>query len=166
MDEARFLAVAPETDPGRVLAALGPKMLEVAATQAQGAHPYFVPPEHTATARATMGSDALLAPEQMVVLETDPSTAREVARAAMARYLAMPNYTNNLRRLGFGDDDFADGGSNRLVDAIIAWGDVDAARIRVDEHFEAGADHVCVQVLRTDRELPLADWRRLADALR
>jgi probable F420-dependent oxidoreductase len=166
MDKARFFAVTPEEDPGRVLAALGPKMLEVAATQAQGAHPYFTTPEHTARARDTMGADALLAPEQMVVLETEPTKAREVARAGMAVYLNLPNYANNLRRLGFGDQDFAEGGSNRLVDAIVAWGDVDAARTRVAEHFEAGADHVCVQVLRADRELPLDDWRRLAEALR
>jgi probable F420-dependent oxidoreductase len=167
MDGAMFAAAAPAEDPGRVIAALGPKMLEVAATQANGAHPYFTTPEHTATARQVMGPDALLAPEQMVVLDTDPSSAREVARAGMSVYLRAPNYVNNLRRLGFGDEDWADhkNPSDRLVDAIVAWGDVDALAARVKAHHDAGADHVCVQVLRADRELPRTEWRELAPAL-
>jgi probable F420-dependent oxidoreductase len=167
MDEAMFAAVKPSEDPGRVLAALGPKMLELSAAQANGAHPYFATPEHTATCREVMGPDALLAPEQMVVLDTDPARAREVARGAMAVYLRAPNYLNNLRRLGFGDEDWADhkNASDRLVDAIVAWGDVDALAKRVEAHHEAGADHVCVQVLRGDRELPRREWRELAPAL-
>ncbi len=166
MDAAPYFASAPSTEPVRVLAALGPKMLELAAARSSGAHPYFVPVEHTAIARERMGPDALLAPEQKVVLETDPDTARSIARNAMATYLGLPNYTNNLRRLGYGDDDLADGGSDRLVDAIVAWGDEDAVRDRVRAHHDAGADHVAVQVLPSrPADPPVAQWRRLAPVL-
>jgi probable F420-dependent oxidoreductase len=166
MDAAPFLA-APPSGPGRrVIGALAPKMLALAAQRTAGAHPYFVPPEHTARAREIMGPGPLLAPEQAVVLETDPTTARAIARAHMRMYLGLPNYTNNLRSLGFGDDDLRDGGSDRLVDAIVAWGDVDAILARVRAHHAAGADHVCVQVLPADpRALPLPEWRTLAPAL-
>jgi probable F420-dependent oxidoreductase len=168
MDAAPYFAYRSDATPVRVLAALGPKMLDLAAARASGAHPYFVPVEHTAVAREHLGAGKLLLPEQKVVLETDPSTARAVARRAMAVYLGLPNYTNNLRRFGFDDDDFADGGSDRLVDAIVAWGDEDAIRARVDAHHAAGADHVALQVLSADAApdaIPLLDWRRLADAL-
>lgn len=165
MDSSMFAAVGPEGDPGRVLAALGPKMLETSAAQADGAHPYFTTPEHTAVARAAIGPDKLLAPEQMVVVETDPATARSIARAGMAVYLRAPNYLNNLARFGFEEDDLADGGSDRLVDAIVAWGTPEQISAKVREHRDAGADHVCVQVLRADRELPLAEWRALAPVL-
>jgi len=166
MDAAPFLA-APSSQPGRrVIGALAPKMLALAARRTDGAHPYFVPPEHTARAREIMGSGPLLAPEQAVVLESDAATARAIARAHMTTYLGLPNYTNNLRSLGFGDDDLRDGGSDRLVDAIVAWGDVDALRTRIRAHHDAGADHVCIQVLTADpRALPLAAWRTLAPAL-
>ncbi|HUQ40277.1 MAG TPA: TIGR03620 family F420-dependent LLM class oxidoreductase, partial [Acidimicrobiales bacterium] len=147
MESALFLAVGPTERPPTVLAALGPKMLELSRTKANGAHPYFVPVEHTAQARQILGPDAMLAPEQMVVLSTDRDQANEIARKGMAVYLRAPNYTNNLRRLGFTDEDFTDGGSQRLVDAIVAMGDVDVVRDRVDAHFAAGASHVCVQVL-------------------
>jgi probable F420-dependent oxidoreductase len=166
MDRAPFLAAPPAVEPERVIGALAPKMLKLAAERTRGSHPYFVPPEHTKRAREVMGAKALLAPEQAAVLEKDPDTARTIARGHMAIYLGLPNYLNNLRRLGFGDDDFKDGGSNRLVDAIVAWGSVDAVAKRVREHHDAGADHVCVQVLGPDpRALPLADWRTLAPAL-
>lgn len=165
MDESLFMARGPEGDPGRVLAALGPKMLQLAAESANGAHPYFTTPEHTKIARDTMGADALLAPEQMVVLETDPVEARRIARAGMAVYLRAPNYLNNLARLGFDDADIADGGSDRLVDAIVAWGSEAQIAARVAEHHDAGADHVCVQVLQDGTDLPEASLRRLADAL-
>ena len=113
-----------------------------------------------------MGPGPLLCPEQAVVLETDASTARDIARAHMITYLGLPNYVNNLKRLGFTDDDVANGGSNRLVDAIVAWGDVDAIVRRVKAHHDAGADHVGVQVLDADaRALPLRQWRELAPAL-
>jgi len=158
--------VQPTAEPQRVLAALGPKMLALSAERARGAHPYFVPVEHTAEARGVLGSGPLLAPEQAAVLETDPAKAREIARKHMATYLGLPNYTNNLRRFGFGDDDIENGGSDRLVDAIVAWGDVDAVVQRVRDHHDAGADHVCVQVLASDiRAVPQREWRELAEAL-
>jgi probable F420-dependent oxidoreductase len=167
MDEAMFAAVGPASDPGRVLAALGPKMLETAATRASGAHPYFTTPAHTAQARSIMGPEALLAPEQMVVVETDPAVARAIARAGMAVYLRAPNYQNALRGLGFDDGDWADPkqASERLVDAIVAWGTPEQIGARVDEHRAAGADHVCVQVLRADADIPVAEWRQLAPVL-
>lgn len=167
MDQALFNAVAPSDDPGRVLAALGPKMLQLSATHANGAHPYLTTPEHTRQAREIIGSAALLAPEQMVVLETDPQKARAIGRATVGFYLRAPGYLANLRRLGFTDDDWADpkAASDRLVDAVVAWGDLDTVVARVREHLDAGADHVCVQVLRPDRDLPLTEWRQLAAAL-
>ena len=165
MDKALFMARGPETDPGRLLAALGPKMLELSATQANGSHPYFTTPEHTALSREVMGADALLAPEQMVVLNTDPIEARRIARAGMKIYLGLPNYWNNLMRLGFTEDDRTDGGSDRLVDAIVVWGDEAAIAARVAEHHAAGADHVCVQVLQDGHASPESAWRRLAPAL-
>ena len=165
MDSALFMARAAADDGGRLLAALGPKMLALSATKANGAHPYFTTPEHTAEARAVMGADALLAPEQMAVLETDSAEARRIARAGMAVYLRAPNYLNNLRRLGFDDADFADGGSDRLVDAIVVWGTEEQVAARVAEHHAAGADHVCVQVLQDGMAMPEQQWRRLAPAL-
>lgn len=148
----------------RILAALGPKALRLAAERSAGAHPYLVTPEHTASAREVLGAGPLLAPEQKVVLETDPTQARAIARQALAIYLSLPNYLNNLRRIGFEDADFADGGSDRLVDELVAWGDLATVKARIDAHFDAGADHVCAQVL-TDggmTSLPLDGWRELA----
>jgi probable F420-dependent oxidoreductase len=165
MDDSLFMARGPEQDPGRVLAALGPKMLALAAEQANGAHPYFTTPDHTQTAREVIGPDALLAPEQMVVLETDPTEARRIARGGMAVYLRAPNYLNNLARLGYDESDIADGGSDRLVDAIVAWGSEEQIAARVAEHHAAGADHVCVQVLQDGTDFPGNQLRRLADAL-
>jgi probable F420-dependent oxidoreductase len=169
---ARFLdgldaAVRPLPSDRRVLAALGPKMLELARQRTAGTHPYNVTPEHTAAAREAMGLDGLVLPEQAVALEGDPSRARALGRAHLSFYFSLPNYVNNLRRLGFGDGDFADGGSDRLVDALVAWGDEESIRRRIDLHRTAGADHVCIQVL-TDTAaagLPLAQWRQLAPAL-
>ncbi len=167
MDQAPFHAVGPAEPPPRVLAALGPKMLELSASHADGAHPYLTTPAHTAEARRVIGPDALLAPEQMVVLDADPGPARAIGRRALSFYLRAPGYLANLRRLGFGDDDWADpkAPSDRLVDAIVAWGGIDAAVARVGEHLDAGADHVAVQVLRGDAELPMTEWRLLAAAL-
>jgi probable F420-dependent oxidoreductase len=157
----------PPVPPGeRVLAALGPKMLELARDRSAGAHPYFVGVEHTRVARETLGPGPLLAPEQAVVLETDPGRAREIARTHTERYLKLPNYTGNLLRHGLTERDIEGRGSDALVDTVVAWGDGDAIRARIEEHFAAGADHVCVQVItgRPD-ELPLAQWRELAAAL-
>ncbi|MGW8379570.1 TIGR03620 family F420-dependent LLM class oxidoreductase [Streptomyces sp. ODS28] len=148
LDAAEFHAALPPTGPPpRVLAALGPKMLGLAAERAAGALTYCVTPEHTASAREAMGGGALLAVEQAVVLESDPAKAREAARAHLAFYLGFPNYTRNLRRYGFSEDDFADGGSDALVDSLVAWGDEETVRRRVAAHHKAGADHVAVQPL-------------------
>nr|WP_183593772.1 TIGR03620 family F420-dependent LLM class oxidoreductase [Nocardioides soli] len=154
----------------RVLAALGPKMLELAATRAAGAHPYLTTVDHTADARRILGPDPFLAPTQMVVLDANPDTARTVARRHLAMYLGQPNYVNSWLRLGFTEDDAADGGSDRLVDALVMWGDPERVAARLREHLAAGADHVAVQML--DREagwqeqpLPVADWQRLFAAL-
>ena len=166
MDGAMYMAADPAESPRRVLAALGPKMLALAAERADGAHPYNVPPEHTAQAREILGPGKLLAPEQAVALVTDRDEARQIARDHMSIYLGLPNYVNNLRRFGFTDDDFADNGSDRLADALVAWGDADTIRARVQAHLDAGADHVAVQVLKRSRtELPLSEWRDLAPAL-
>jgi probable F420-dependent oxidoreductase len=166
MDKVIYVAPRPADEPRRVLAALGPKMLELAAAKALGAHPYFVPVEHTAFAREVLGDGPMLCPEQAVVLNTDPEQARAAARLHMATYLTLPNYTNNLRRLGWTDDDLADGGSDKLVDAIVAWGDEAAIQDRVRAHLDAGADHVAVQVLGENAAaLPIEAWRRLAEPL-
>ncbi len=166
MDRGMYFAAAPTEAPQRVLAALGPKMLRLSAERGVGAHPYFVPVEHTPVAREALGPDALLAPEQAVVLETDPAVARQIARTHMATYLRLPNYTNNLKRLGWTDDDIADGGTDALVDAIVAWGTLEQVVERVRTHLAAGANHVAIQLLPADpRALPMAGWRELATAL-
>jgi probable F420-dependent oxidoreductase len=166
MEQAVFRAVGPEQLPPTVLAALGPKMLRLAGEQAAGAHPYLVPPEHTATARDILGAGPLLAPEQMVVLDTDLDRGLETGRKGLAVYLRAPNYLNNLRRLGFDDDDFANGGSDRLVHAIVAIGGVEPAVARVQAHLDAGADHVAVQTLTGDlSKPPLGEWKTLLDGL-
>ncbi|MEU7487046.1 LLM class F420-dependent oxidoreductase [Streptomyces sp. NPDC042319] len=151
----------------RVLAALGPKMLKLSRDRAAGAHPYLVTVEYTAQARAALGDDATLAPEHKVVLDTDFARGRQTARNYLSFYLAMPNYTNNLQRLGFTEEDFKDGGSDRLIDALFAIGDVDAVRRRTDDFLAAGADHVALQVVTADPlgDIPRAEWRRLAEAL-
>jgi probable F420-dependent oxidoreductase len=131
----------------RVLAALRPQMLALARDRADGAHPYFVPPSHSVLARELLGPDRLLIPEQAVVLETDPSEARRIARGHMQLYLQLPNYVNNLKHLGYSDADVGGGGSDRLVDAIVAWGDESAIARRVREHLDGGADHVLLQAL-------------------
>lgn len=166
MDRGMYFATAPSVPPQRVLAALGPKMLRLSAERGLGAHPYFVPVEHTAFARETLGAGPLLAPEQAVVFETDAATAREIARRHMATYLRLPNYTNNLKRHGWTDADIADGGTDALVDAIVAWGSLDDIVARVGAHLAAGADHVSVQVLPADPAgLPMQEWRELATAI-
>src|SRR6266542_5856842 len=151
---------------GRVLAALGPRVLRLSAERAAGAHPYLVTPEHTRRARQILGDGPLLAPEQKIVLETDPARAREIGRRSVSFYLSAPNYLRNLRWLGFTDDDFAGGGSDRLVDALVGWGDANAVLARVREHHDAGADHVPIQVLTPDGSLPRAEWQLLAEVLR
>jgi probable F420-dependent oxidoreductase len=149
-----------------VLAALGPKVLRLAAERTAGAIPYLVPPEHTRRARAILGPRPLLAPEQKVVLETDPQRAREIGRPRVRNpYLSLVNYTSNLRRLGWSDDDLSDGGSDALIDALVAHGSAEQVAARLAEHFAAGADHVCTQLLTAPDADPLDGYRRLAQAL-
>ena len=164
MDVAPY--VGPKVDVPRVLAALGPQMLKLSAKRTLGAHSYFVPMEHTSVARKELSAGPLLAVEQAAVLNEDPVAARATARRHMKRYLELDNYVNNLRRLGWGDADLAEGGSDKLVDAIVAWGDTAAIKARVDEHRKRGADHVCLQVLRADlKASPTADIERIAKAV-
>lgn len=156
MESALYMGRKPKESAPIVIAALRPKMLGLAAEKTRGAHPYFVPPEHTARAREIIGPDAWLCPEQMVLRETDPTKARAIARANMKIYVALPNYQNSLKWLGFEDTDFENGGSDRLVDAIVAWGDEDAILARIRAHHDAGANHVCIQPFRADGQ-PGAD---------
>lgn len=161
------LDAAPRPVPvdRRVLAALGPKMLTLSATRGRGAHPYLVTPDHTASARATLGAGPLLLPEQTVILTDSADEARSIGKDWLRAYLALPNYANNLLRSGFTEDDVAQV-SDRLFDAIIAWGGEEAILRRVAEHRDAGADHVCVQVLLADpTAFPREEWRRIAAAL-
>jgi probable F420-dependent oxidoreductase len=164
MDAAPY--VGPKVEVPRVLAALGPQMLRLSAERALGAHPYFVPVEHTTIARKELGAGPLLAVEQAAALNEDPSVARATARRHMKRYLDLDNYVNNLRRLGWTDPDLGDGGSDKLVDAIVAWGGTAAIKARIDEHRKRGADHVCLQVLRADPAASAtADLERIAKAV-
>jgi probable F420-dependent oxidoreductase len=168
LDELDVLRPTVPTDR-RVLAALGPKMLRLAADRSAGVHPYLVTPARTKESREILGPEPLLAPEQKVVLETDPIKAHQIARAVFSPHLTQPNYTNNLLRMGFTTADFAYGGSNQLLDAVIAWGDADTVLDRIDEHHAAGADHVAIQVLTSGDyghgPLPRQQWRELAAAL-
>jgi probable F420-dependent oxidoreductase len=141
-------------------------MLELSRDRAEGAHTYLVTPEHTARAREILGEGRCLAVEQAAVLTGDRETALRRGREHLKPYLSLPNYRNNWLRLGLTEEDFADGGSERLLDALVVWGDEAAIRARVDEQHAAGADHVCVQVLgESMADLPMDDWRVLADAL-
>ena len=161
MAKAGYAAPMPGEAPKTVLAALRPKMLELAASNADGAHPFLVTPAHTAKARAALGKSKLLCPEQKVILATDAASARKTARAALARYLALENYRNNLLTLGFTTADLDGGGSDKLVDALVAWGDARAIRARVDEHMRAGADHVCIQALKAQGDMAVGPDEKL-----
>ena len=170
----RYLIELDELSPTvpterRVLAALGPKTLALAAQRSAGAHPYLTTPQHTAEARDILGHSAVLAPEQKVIFESDPTTARTIARDTLHQYLQLPNYTSNFLRMGFSPDDLEHGGSDRLVDGLIAWGDTEAVIKRISEHHAAGADHVAIQILtandRHSGQLPRQQWRTLAAAL-
>ena len=166
MDAAPWQGPPVAEEPPRVLAALGPRMLELAAERSAGALLYNGTPEATATARSVLGSGPLLAVEQAVLLEEDPAEARRIAREFMALYLTLPNYIGAWDWLGLGHEEQAEGGSDRLVDAVVAWGGPEAIAERVGAHLDAGADHVCVQVLDPDPNgLPMASWRALTPAL-
>jgi probable F420-dependent oxidoreductase len=166
MAAAQYAAPEPDPPVPLVLAALGPRMLELAAQRADGAHPYFVPVEHTPVARRHLGSEPFLGVEMTAVLTTDRAAGLRIARAFAKNYLALPNYANNLRRLGWSDEDVAGEGTEALVDAVVAIGDVDAIVARAREHLVAGADHVCVQLREEKSTDPaLAAWRELAAGL-
>jgi probable F420-dependent oxidoreductase len=164
MEAATYMGPEPADRVPIVLAALGPRMLDLARDRTDGAHPYFVPVEHTAQARERLGPGKLLAPEQAVILTGDESRARELAREHVAFYMTSPNYRNSLLRLGFDEAEFGDGGSERLQEAVVVWGDEDAIRARVQAHLDAGADHVCIQTLPSGR-LDLEALQQLAPAL-
>jgi probable F420-dependent oxidoreductase len=165
MARMKYLGPAPGEKPKTVIGALGPKMLEVAGALADGAHPYNVTPQHTAQARRILGPGKLLCPEQMVLLEKDPSVARAVAREAIGMSFTLPNYRNHYLRIGFCKEDMENGGSDRLVDAIVAWGDEKAIRDRLRQHFEAGADHVCIQPLRRGTRILTANDEKVLELL-
>jgi probable F420-dependent oxidoreductase len=162
MDQSYMLAAEGPTRAARVIAALGPKMLELAASLTDGAHPYLVTPAHTAQARSLLG-DKFLGVEQAVVLGRDREESLRRAHEHLEFYTGLPNYRNSWRRQGFGDEDLVRGGSERLCDALVVQGDEAAVLERVREHLDAGADHVCLQVLGSDiGQVPLEEWRRLA----
>jgi probable F420-dependent oxidoreductase len=163
MKKAAYQAPEPREKPPLILAALGPRMLELSAELADGAHPYNTTPEHTAKARRILGPGKLLCPEQMVLFETDPAKARRAARQVLARYMQLDNYVRCWRQQGFGDE-LAGGGSDRFIDAIIAWGDERAIGERVRQHWDAGADHVCIQPLGAEGSRQIVD-ERILDAL-
>ena len=160
MEKATGIAPALEELPPTVLAALGPKMTELASASTAGALPYNVTPEHTARAREIIGPDKWLCVEQKILLVQDPTKAREIARQTLAFYMPLPNYRNNWRRLGFSEDDLANGGSDRFLDAMVAWGDESVIQQRIQEHFDAGASHVCIQALHPEGQ-PLPDLNAL-----
>jgi probable F420-dependent oxidoreductase len=165
MDAAPFTAAGPHRAPMRVLAAMGPKMMSLAAERCDGALPNCSTAEQTRDARMILG-EKFLAPSLKIVLETDPTVARAVGRKALTPYWSLPNYMSHLRRSGWNEADLVAGGSDRLVDALVAWGDVDSVAARVREHIGAGADHVMLHVQPVDDgALPLPEWRALAPAL-
>ncbi|MDG1704445.1 MAG: TIGR03620 family F420-dependent LLM class oxidoreductase [Pseudomonadales bacterium] len=157
MGTAPYRAVREEAEPKTLIAALGPKMIELAKTHTEGAHPYFTGPSHTKMAREILGEGPLLCVEQKVILETDPTKARELARPVAKIYNRLPNYRNNWLRMGLTEDDI-DNLSDRFIDETFAWGDVDAVRARIKEHMDAGADHVCIQPINTNGNIGELDW--------
>jgi probable F420-dependent oxidoreductase len=161
MDDSPYSSVAPAEKPKRVIAALGPKMLETARDHCDGAHPYFTSPEHTRMAREILGPEPMLCVEQKVVLETDPAKARELARGVAGIYIGLPNYRNNWLRMGLTEADFENNGSDRFIDTTFAWGDVDTIKARIREHFDAGASHVCLQPVNPNGVFGDLHWEAL-----
>lgn len=167
MKASPYQAVPPAEEAPTVIAALGPKMLELAASHCAGAHPYFVSPDHTAMARKALGPEPLLCVEQKVVLESDPTKARELARPVASIYTGLPNYRNNWLRMGMEESDIEGGGSDKFIDATFAWGSIDAIKDRIQQHFDAGATHVCLQPVNTNGKFGDLHWdalEALADA--
>jgi len=158
MASAPYQGIQPAEKPTTVIAALGPKMLELARDATDGAHPYFVSPDHTAMAREILGPDKLLCVEQKIILETDPDKARALARPVASIYTGLPNYRNNWLRMGLTEADFENGGSDRFIDATFAWGDLKAIQARIQAHFDAGATHVCVQPVNPNGQFGDLHW--------
>ncbi len=161
MDASPYMAAPPAVEPKRVIAALGPKMLELARDKCTGAHPYFASPSHTAEARKILGTDPWLCVEQKVVLEEDPAAARVAARKVAQVYLGLPNYRNNWKRMGLNDSDFENGGSDKFIDETFAWGSVEKIKDRLAEHVDAGASHVCIQPVNPNGVFGDLDWQAL-----
>jgi probable F420-dependent oxidoreductase len=161
MRDAPYQAPMPREKPPTVVAALGPRMMVLSSEFADGAHPYNTTPEHTAKSRTILGPGKLLCPEVWVLLETDATAARRAAREALSRYMQLENYVNSWRREGFGEDDLAGGGSDRFLDAMVAWGDERAIRARIQQHWDAGADHVCIQPISPQGSRQVVDDRIL-----
>lgn len=155
--------VLPQRD--RLVGALGPRMVSLAAERSAGIHPFLVTPESNLANRGIVGPDRLIAPHQAVVLESDPAKARAIARRGIGMFIGFPSYQANLRRLGFGDDDLVPGGSDRLIDSVVAWGTMDRIDARIREHWDAGADHVALHVLTEHGTLPVQEWRELSSVL-
>lgn len=161
MAAAPYQGIPPAETPKTVIAALGPKMLELAREATDGAHPYFVSPDHTAMAREILGPDKMLCVEQKIVLESDPARARELARPVAGIYLGLPNYRNNWLRMGLTESDLENGGSDKYIDATFAWGSVDKIKARIQEHFDAGATHVCIQPVNPNGQFGDLHWEAL-----
>ena len=161
MAASPYQGIPPSEEPPTVIAALGPKMLELARDKCTGAHPYFSPPDHTAMAREILGPDRWLCVEQKVILETDAAKARELARPVASIYTGLPNYRNNWLRTGFKEADFENGGSDRFIDATFAWGSVDKIKARIQEHLDAGASHVCIQPVNPNGQFGDLHWEAL-----
>ena len=161
MAASPFSGIEPSAAPPTVIAALGPRMLELAREATDGAHPYFTSPAHTRQAREVLGPDVWLCVEQKVVMETEPEKARTLARATARTYLGLPNYRNNWRRMGLAEDDLEGEGSDRFIDETFAWGDADAIRRRIEAHFDAGASHVCIQPVNRESRFGEIDWQTL-----
>ena len=161
MAASPFSGIEPSAKPPTVIAALGPRMLELARAATDGAHPYFTSPAHTRQAREVLGPDKWLCVEQKVVMETEPEKARTLARATARTYLGLPNYRNNWRRMGLAEDDLESEGSDRFIDETFAWGDADAIRRRIEAHFDAGASHVCIQPVNREGRFGEIDWQTL-----
>ena len=161
MAASPYSAIEPSERPPLVIAALGPKMLALSRDETDGAHPYFTSPDHTRMARGILGPDKWLCVEQKVVMETDPAKARSLARATAKTYQALPNYRNNWLRMGLAQDDIDGQGSDAFVDATFAWGDAEAIKARIAEHYDAGASHVCIQPVNRDGNFGAVDWETL-----
>ena len=161
MSASIYRAVEPDEPPPTVIAALGPNMLALSRDLTQGAHPYFTSPAHTREARSILGADPWLCVEQKVILETDPERARAAARGAAKTYQPLPNYRNNWLRMGLSEEDVSGEGSDRFIDETFAWGDADTIKARIQEHYDAGASHVCIQPVDPDGVPGRLDWNVL-----